>query len=263
MPGFLFSPRVRTSFHTQGSGPYHVRIAQLTDLHLDRSVPLEKLREIVARTNECAPDAVVFTGDVCRTRMPYPWPGEAARILRSLCAPLGCFAVRGNHDLRGLARPATNILRQAGFVYLYNRFVRVPLAGGGVLAVGGVDDGYYGQDRANRLLPMVHQRDAFRLVLLHEPMLARTVPQGAADLILAGHTHAGQVNIPLVRRLWLPRMSGPYASGQYDVNGMPLYVSAGLGESVIGMRLFCREEVAVFDCFFGREEESCTQKKDF
>ena len=102
---------------------------------------------------------------------------------------------------------------------------------------------------AKRRFPLKGQQPgpAFRLGLVHEPAAVQLLPENWAGLILAGHTHAGQLHVPRLERLWLPKGSGPYAHGLYQTPAGPLYVSAGLGESGPRMRLCAPREVAVFN----------------
>ena len=102
---------------------------------------------------------------------------------------------------------------------------------------------------AKRRFPLKGQQPgpAFRLGLVHEPAAVQLLPENWAGLILAGHTHAGQLHVPRLERLWLPKGSGPYAHGLYQTPAGPLYVSAGLGESGPRMRICAPREVAVFN----------------
>ncbi|WP_367924579.1 metallophosphoesterase [uncultured Ruthenibacterium sp.] len=236
-------------------GPGKLRLIQLTDLHLDDRTDWDGLQALVDRVNDLRPDIVVFTGDLVCKPDPFVQWEKAAKILRGIQAPSGKFAVRGNHDLLGADQKALRLLYESGFVFLKNRVVRTHAPDGTPVTIGGLDDIYF-QDlsRPACLLPMRYTA-GIRVVLIHEPVLAKKVPRGTADLILAGHSHAGQVYAPGLWRIWMTKKVGHYLRGFYRVHGMPLYVCAGLGESGPGFRLFCRRELTVFDFSHTRREE--------
>lgn len=195
--------------------------------------------------------------------LPPGTPHEALAILRGMKARYGKFAVRGNHDLRGNPRQVPYYLKKAGFRLLRNEWAVIGLPGGGPasgltegsalpgsrkLIIAGLDDGAYHLADPRILLPL-KKESGFKLVLAHEPMLARLVPSGAAGLVLAGHTHAGQFRLGGAQRLWMPSLTNKSFWGWRAVNGNPLYVSAGLGESGPGLRILCPAELPVFDCW--------------
>lgn len=231
-----------------GQGGERLRIVQLSDLHLHPAYPPEKLARLAALVNAQQPDLIVFTGDLLRHAAPHPLPKGAIAVLRGMRARLGRFAVRGNHDLRGWRRQAVWILQKAGFTLLRNERTALTLPGGGRLTVAGLDDGAYHLADPRTVRALKKER-GFRLVLAHEPMLARLVPPGAAELVLAGHTHAGQFRFFGLQRLWMPHLTDGMWSGWQAVHNNPVYVSAGLGESGLGLRICCPAELPVFDCW--------------
>ena len=120
-----------------------VRILHLTDLHLHVTSKISRLAALVQRINDLKPDIVVFTGDFLRWGTPLPQADEVARILGLIQAPLGKYAVRGNHDLRGDAEQVPRILQEGGFELVHNRAIRLTLADGTPFWVCGMDDGEF------------------------------------------------------------------------------------------------------------------------
>ena len=237
-------------------GEGNLRLVQLTDLHLDDCTDWEGLSHFVDVVNRQRPDVLVLTGDLVCHPEPFRQWKKAAQILRRLEAPCGKFAVRGNHDLLGADQKATRLLAASGFSLLKNQVARTKAPDGTPVVVGGLDDIYYQNlSDPSCLLPMRYAA-GIRIALVHEPVLARKVPRGTADLILAGHSHAGQVYVPVLWHLWMTRKVGHYLRGFYKVHGMPLYVCAGQGESGPKIRLFCPRELAVFD--FKRTGRECS-----
>ncbi len=229
-------------------GALRLRVVQLTDLHLHPGYPPQKLARLAQLVNAQQPDLIVFTGDFLRHASPHPLPPGVLGILSGIKARYGRYAVRGNHDLRGWPSQTACCLKRAGFTLLRNQQAAVPLPGGRRLVLAGLDDGVYHLADPRTVRALKKER-GFRLVLAHEPMLARLVPPGAAELVLAGHTHAGQLRWLFAQNFWMPTLAGRCTHGWYAVNGNPLYVSAGLGESGIGLRILCPAELPVFDCW--------------
>lgn len=241
--------------HHRLESPGKLRVAHLTDLHLDDRADWDGLTALVKLVNRQHSDVIVFTGDLVCSPAPFRQWKKAAEILSRLEAPCGKFAVRGNHDLLGADQQALRLYKASGFVFLKNQIVRTKAPDGTPVVIGGLDDIYFQPLAKPSCLRPMRCAAGVRLVLVHEPVLAKKVPRGTADLILAGHSHAGQVYAPGVWRLWMTKKVGHYLRGFYKVHGMPLYVSAGLGESGPGFRMFCPRELTVFDfAQIGREK---------
>ena len=226
-----------------------LRVVHLTDLHLEDGADAAWLRRLVRIVNAQRPDIICFTGDFACRRARFSTAERYCEILRGLCAGHGKFAVTGNHDILGAAGKAPQLIRRAGFTLLQNEAVRVVISGQNVDILGLSTMKYATPAAAKRRFPLRGERPgaAFRLGLVHEPAAVQLLPEGWAGLILAGHTHAGQLHVPRLERLWLPKGSGPYEHGLYQTPAGPLYVSAGLGESGPRMRLCAPREAAVFN----------------
>lgn len=222
-----------------------VRVLHLTDMHLHVTYRISQLAALVRQINNQKPDIVVFTGDFLRWATPLPHADSVAHVLSMIRAPLGKYAVRGNHDLRGDGTQVPRILTEAGFEFVHNRAKKLTLADGTPFWVAGMDDAEYKLARRGFLRPLAEE-PGFKLLLIHEPVLARSIPEGSADLILAGHTHGGQIHLPRIERFWMPDYCGRMYHGFYHVKGATLYVSAGLGESAIPVRLCCPPEMPLF-----------------
>ncbi|TAK12547.1 MAG: metallophosphoesterase [Anaerolineae bacterium] len=222
-----------------------LRLAHLTDLHLDDWMTDDRLASIVDLTNREAPDAVLLTGDYITgirdiaTRLP-----ALTEQLARLNPPLGVFAVLGNHDHWTDARAVRGALESAGVLELRNRAHRLGRAGQ-ALYVCGVDDyweRYADLDRVMGGLPDA----ACAILLSHEPDFADiSAATGRFDLQLSGHSHGGQVALPFVGPLILPTYAEKYPSGLYQVGRMWQYTSRGLGMVEPRVRFNCRPELAL------------------
>ncbi len=234
-------------------GP-RLRIAVLADLHAGGpTMPERRIAAIVATTNALRPDLVALLGDYGHAMdigVPLP-PATIARQLAALRAPLGTWAVLGNHDwwedmaaVRGRDPQAVPIARafaQAGIPVLSNEAHRT----GGVWIAGLDSQWAFGVERGAHDLAAVLAAvtdDAPVILLAHEPDIFATLPPRFA-LTLAGHTHGGQVRV-LGRSLIVPSRYGErYRHGLVTEQGRRLIVSAGLGTTSLPIRFGVPPEI--------------------
>jgi uncharacterized protein len=217
-----------------------LRIAHLSDFHLGLpsrgSRAVERAVDWVVKRQ---PDLVVITGDlVSRPRGEEP--------LRDVLARLGpSFAILGNHDVEHTRDPFS---RAAGLVdlaparLLVDESETVELRGRRVQIVG-VDPLAYRQ-RRSRPWELTDDSADLRILLCHFPYVLDFLPEGAFDLVLAGHMHDGQISLPLgrTRRFRFAHPNTRYATGVYERPGGTMHVSPGLGTSFIPFRFFARPE---------------------
>jgi hypothetical protein len=218
------------------------RIAQVSDVHHSRLVSIEEVRRVVALANETRADLVALTGDYTTDLPKYVEP--CAEVLSELKAPEGVWAVLGNHDHRTDGPLTWQALRRHGIEVLTNQNTELR-RGADVLQLAGVDDWGWGKaDFARAMRGVDTSRPS--LMLSHEPMALEVPETRGVSLILSGHTHGGQVNLPLVGApaAWVFEHL-KYLRGTYEREGTQLYVSRGTGVIGVPVRLGARPEVAV------------------
>jgi predicted MPP superfamily phosphohydrolase len=235
------------------TAPFHgLRIAHLTDFHCGPQIPTGYLENALERTLSEKPDLIALTGDFVHKG--YQHVKSAARLFRNLRAPLGVFAVLGNHDFsvrnamgirrhRGLHQAITDALETEGISVLRNRAVRLERPEGG-LVVAGIDDLWSRESDPHAALADQCQATP-RVVLAHNPQSIDLLEAHRADVMLSGHTHGGQVNWPGLGRVLLGRKAKRWAAGLYHHNQAHLYVNKGVGFGW-RFRFGVRPEVAVF-----------------
>jgi predicted MPP superfamily phosphohydrolase len=229
-----------------------LRIVQLSDLHVGAGVPLDYLREATDRALALEPDAIVMTGDFVHRGGEVRTVREVSEIVGRLRAPLGLFGVLGNHDNgvfdgRGRVAPAgdgriVDQLGAAGLRVLQNKATVLERAGGGAVRLVGYADLWSGG-----FDPVALPSDPSHptIALSHNPDTALDLAEKTeARLILSGHTHGGQVNIPFMGPPILPVSNRRFAAGPYDIDGTRLYVNRGVGW-LRRVRLFVRPEVTL------------------
>jgi predicted MPP superfamily phosphohydrolase len=231
--------------------PFHgYRIIQLSDIHLDEYTEPFFLERIVRKINDLAPDLVLLTGDfITHGSLTFIAGGHAIRrcaeILATLIAPLR-YAILGNHDVSFDSATVTNALTTHGTPVLVNQHLPVERNGARIW-VCGVDDP--GTSHPNLDLTLPTNPDGPVILMAHEPDYADDViahPRGhLVDLMLAGHSHGGQVRLPFLGPLILPPMGEKYPEGHFNFNRMQLYVNRGIGTVGLPFRLNCPPEVTV------------------
>ncbi len=211
-----------------------LKIAHLSDLHTYGVGRRE--RRLLALLETERPDLIVVTGDTLAGSGSYEM---CRQLLARLHAPLGVWVVRGNWENWRPLKGERAFYASAGVNFLLNEARQ---AREGVWMLG-LDDPSSGSPNFAAALKGV-PRDAFVIALFHSPFYFDQVVS-RCPLALAGHTHGGQVRLPFLRPLWLPRGSGRFLAGWYEQGGSRMYVSRGVGTSVLPVRFLCRPELAV------------------
>ncbi|MEK6397284.1 MAG: metallophosphoesterase, partial [Terriglobus sp.] len=242
----------RTVYIRNLPAPFHgFRIAQLSDFHFHDYDETFFVDHAVQQVNELEPDMVALTGDFVTTggntesalknRDAY----GCAEILSGIRCPLR-FCSMGNHDAP-IKSTVADALREHHLDLLLNRYTAVERRGERIW-VAGLADAYY--DTPNLALAIPQRKPNEPIVLLgHEPDFADTVAENKSgvDLMLAGHTHGGQVRIPFLPAILLPAMGEKYVEGLLKVgnSGMQVYVNRGLGCMHLPFRFNCPPELTL------------------
>lgn len=240
------------------------RVLQISDLHTGFVTPRVLTQRILRLAGQQNPDVIVLTGDVVSRRSSYPpflknlaapvteYAAHLEPLLRELHAPLGIWAVPGNHDLwrpdtahnskeRGDFAPIAQHLENAGVKTLLNSNAR--LANG--LALIGTDDLRQGSPDVARATRGITPDEA-QLVLTHNPRLAALFADRNA-LVLSGHTHGGQARLPEPFRLYpVDSISTAWQEGWWPVGRARLYVSTGAGQIGGPFRWGVPPEICIF-----------------
>jgi len=229
-----------------------VRVLQLSDFHASGAVPFSLIEKSVEMGLEAKPDVICITGDFVTDAAPFDHAAYT-RILRRLASAAPIFATLGNHDggawaarFHGYKDPTVvrELLQSSGVPLLHNRseVVRVrhqPIrfAGVGDLWSHGVDGVVAFAD--------VRENDP-AILLAHNPDTKDVLADRPWDLMLSGHTHGGQIVLPLVGERFVPVRDKRFIAGLKPWNGRQLYITRGVG-SIGGVRVNCRPEVSVLD----------------
>ena len=220
------------------------KILHLSDFHADGLPHLP--RTVCNLVGNVEVDLCVLTGDY-RWRqygssdLVYPAMKEIIGCLRSR---RGIYGILGNHD----SVEKVPEFERMGMDMLVNRAVPLDEAGERIWLLGLDDPHYYGCDDLDGALAQVGDDDAFKILLVHTPELARDAADAHVDLYLCGHTHGGQVRLPGLKPLVANSNADiEFVSGPWRCNGMMGYTTAGVGCSLAPIRFFCPPEIALIE----------------
>lgn len=225
-----------------------LRILHLSDMHLRHYVTLDDLEEVISQAMQFAPDLVLVTGDLADDLRLLP---DTLALIFSLRPSLGAFATLGNHEYYRGVTAVRRIFDRSPIPLLVNNGVHIPM-GSCDLFVGGIDDPRFlgVQDTTfferaiEQTLAHANTKD-FIVLMSHRPDGFDYAAEAAIDLMLAGHTHGGQIGImnrSLFEAVWPKR----YFWGHYQMNKSHLYTSSGVGHW-FPFRLGCPPEAPVIE----------------
>lgn len=252
--GFLIEPKFlktrQLRLEVDSSLDASVRIALVSDLHIGGlHVPAERIKTIVTRVNELNPDIILIPGDFIdghEKRENHNHDFNVAvrnglASLKELKAPLGVYASIGNHDVWYDAPFVKQSLEAHGLTVLQNTAVNVS---NNFCILGFADHdtqleddiAYEACEDGGAVIALMHSPDSFAFL------------RSDTVLAVAGHTHGGQINIPLIgRRVTATSAGRKYAYGLVDVNGIPAFVTAGIGTSILPARFRSPPEIVFID----------------
>ena len=227
------------------------RIVQISDIHLDEFTEPFFLEEVVRHINRLAPHAVVLTGDfITRGSLTFLASQHAARRCSEVLSKLRClqrYAVLGNHDVGVSAPMVIGALTSARIPVLENRYVAIE-HGSSRIWLSGVQDPATSNPNLDLALPIRPDGPVF--LMAHEPDYADSVldhPRASSiSVMLSGHTHGGQIRLPVVGPLVLPPGGKKYPEGLFRLGNMQLYVNRGIGTVGLPFRLNCPPEITEF-----------------
>lgn len=235
--------RIELSLPPNANGLGGLRIAFVTDTHVGPFTTSDDLRRGLALFDEEPIDLLLLGGDYVSESNIYARPMAEAVALLAARATSGAFAVMGNHDLPlGVDRVRAE-LERVGITVLCNEHATIEW-NGALLAIAGTDDTIVGAADPARAFTGIPNGLPV-LSLWHEADFAEEAAALGAFAQLSGHTHGGQVRLPFVESIWLPPDGKRRDLGFFDVEGMPTYLSRGLGVYRPPVRFRCPPEVTL------------------
>ena len=236
----VISSKITDSYHG-------LKVVQLSDVHYGTTINEKELNNIVDKINEINPDIVVLTGDLIDDRISYN-KDIIINCLSKINAKLGKYAISGNHDLP--LDDYNYIIKESGFTNLDNTYELIYYKSNEPIIISGIGygeedvgikteqfDKYISELKADDIKPI------YSILLVHEPDTVDNLDLSKYDLVLAGHSHNGQVRLPFIGALYTPDGAKNYYDEYYKINNTDLYISSGLGTSMYKFRLFNKPSV--------------------
>ena len=226
---------------------YGLKIAHLSDIHYGRTVHKKELEKIKKEINLMKPDIIVFTGDLIDkdTKLNSNDIKVLNDFLNGMEANIGKYAITGNHD--HMFSNYDIILENGGFINLNNTYDLIYTNSTEYILLAGVSTNVYGKKTINEKLEETFTymekteiKPNFTILLMHEPDFIDEIDYSKFNLVLAGHSHNGQVRLPLIGAIFKPNYAKKYYDEHYKIKNTDLYISSGIGVSEVNFRLFNR-----------------------
>lgn len=214
------------------------KIAFIADIHCGEGFPPAHLDGLVKQINALAPDIVLFGGDyVSRNGKDT----EACFLkLAKIEAPLGKYGILGNHDIEAGKSDVLAAMAGAGITPLVNENRHINI-GGDKITIAGTDETWYGVPNGAKAM---EKASDFTIYMTHDPAYLEKYQNDKAKLLLAGHTHGGQITLFGLPFSWLiHRHDYRYERGVYEEPGRTVIVTNGIGASILPLRFFARPQI--------------------
>lgn len=227
-------------------------VVQLSDFHFDPYFSIIPIRKSVQITNALKPDLIVLTGDfvsapaiesALRNRRAALQAEPCAEVLKDLRAPHGVWAVLGNHDATSDPVHVTQALNGAGIEVLANTSIPIE-RNSRRFWLAGVTDVLARHADLDAALKGIAADDPV-VLLAHEPDFADHTVKYPVDLQLSGHSHGGQIRLPLIGAVYLPKLGRKYPTGLRTIDRLSLYTNVGIGTLYVPVRWNCAPEVTL------------------
>ncbi len=227
-----------------------LKIVHISDIHYGRIRYEKQLKNLVKKINLTKPDLVIFSGDLIDkdTKVTGEMADQISSILKEIKASIGKYAIKGNHDFAFTQWDF--ILENSGFIDLDDTYDSIYKESNDYILLTGISTNLYGDKTLDEKLAPTNQfletlteemiQPSYRILVLHEPDSIDQIDINDFDLVLAGHSHNGQVNLPLIGPIWLPKGAKTYYKPHYKIGETELFISSGIGVSTVNFRLFNR-----------------------
>lgn len=223
------------------------RIVHISDLHLNSYGSREK--EIINKIRKMRPDIIVVTGDLIDEKQ---YLNAGLEFMEKLASISPTYFVFGNWDhLSGVSIPLyEKYLAERKVIVLSNRHIMLSKNNEYIYLIG-VDDPHTFHDDLNKAMENISENHVVKILLAHSPEIIDKAVEKNIDLVLVGHTHGGQIRLPIIGSLYvpLPPKYRKYDQGLFKVNNTLMFVNRGIGTSLIPVRFLCPPEIVIIELY--------------
>lgn len=226
---------------------YGFKIVHITDVHYGRTINKKELNDLVEKINLVKPDIVVLTGDLIdkSSDMTDKDIKIISKAFSKIDATIGKYAIKGNHDYK--YKKWDILIENSGFVNLNDTYELIYGNENDYILLSGMSTNIYGKKNIDDKVKIYEDfiktsevKPNYSILLMHEPDFIDSFDYNNYNLVLAGHSHNGQVRLPFIGAVVKPNYGRKYYDNYYKLNDTDLYVSSGLGVSEVNFRLFNR-----------------------
>lgn len=243
----IFNNNIPDSFHG-------TKLIHLSDIHYGRTINKEELENLVKKVNDLKPDIIVFTGDLIDkdTTLTSDMKTDIIKSLQELDPIINKYAITGNHDFQ--FKEYNSILLESGFINLDDNYDIVYNKSYQPIMIAGLKTYLASKKSMDDRMAAINEYISdnkdngakFRILLMHEPDLIDDVQIDNFNLVLAGHSHNGQVRLPFIGATILPPKAKKYYKEHYTINNTDLYISSGIGTSTINFRFLNKPSINLY-----------------
>lgn len=225
---------------------YHgLKIVHFSDLHYYSIIKEKELKNIVDEINKLKPDIVIFSGDLFTEKDIKIDLNKMVNILKNINCNLK-YAIAGNHDMSNYEN-FIYVMENSEFKILKDEYDLIYMNSQTPMLLLGLSSSINNstniEDRFNAINDSLNVDTALNILLLHEPDYIDKIDYNKFDLILAGHSHGGQVRLPIIGKIYTPIGAKNYYDEYYKVNDSDLYISSGLGATLYNIRFFNKPSI--------------------
>ncbi len=238
-----------------------LKVVHLTDIHYGRTINNKELKKVVDKINTIKADLVIISGDLLDRDIELTSDDKKNIIinLKKIKVTINKYAIRGNHDFAH--NDWDEIIKKSGFINLDDNYDLIYYNGIEPILINGISSNLHGSLTLNeKLKPMNDfikditlpnnnldiEMPKYKILIMHEPDYIDNFKYSNFDLILAGHSHNGQVKIPGIGAIILPPGAKKYYKEFYKLNNTDLFISSGLGTSNLDVRLFNKPSINLY-----------------
>lgn len=218
---------------------YGLKFVHISDIHYGRTIHEKELENLVKQINLTKPDILVFTGDLIDkdTQLSSEEENKIIEILKKIDVNIGKYAVMGDHDQENF----DHLIVSSGFTNLNDQYETIYFNATDYILIAGINTNNNKNDKIKEVLSYIETSEVkpnYSILLLHKPDVIDQIDYSKFNLILAGHSHNGQIRIPGIGAILKWKGSQKYYDSHYTLNNSELYISGGLGVAEINFRLF-------------------------